>query len=271
MYVLQIVLSFLITVNLYADDFSQYVQEHWSSAYNVEINPEIDTSKKIEKPKGVRLNVLEVYYYDSKFKVLKDCLVYKTPKEKELGRLFVVNIPYTSECKEHLFDLEKSKTNSIYNFGIALEGKRLKLLIDTKTLVVNLLNKSEKTQLELGSISHEGTGRLGVTISLSHGHSGTLLDEGSICYDVDDKCNVVINKNCYLCPNNFYSVKASNCPTDIRKRCGPSSCGGKGEPACLRGVAASKYKGNYCIPDSPIGLCNKGLRVSCANAELICI
>jgi hypothetical protein len=48
-------------------------------------------------------------------------------------------------------------------------------------------------------------------------------------------------------------------------------CGRAGFPACIRGYVASKLDPNaFCINDSPVGFCQKGLRVVCLNNQLMC-
>lgn len=262
---------FLISVKVYSSSFIDYIDKSWSSGYKVTINKNYTTSLKIDEPKGTTQYIVRVDYLNKDFKKLSDCLIYQIPRTGESGSLYIHLLNNNKSCEDVLFEKHLFSIEEVYNFGISYKENILKLIIDNKTKQIKLLNSKFNTDNKIYDHIASRMYLEGVQISRVERDSNTeYYKDGSICLDVDNKCEVIKNTNCDLCQNGTHNIIASNCPSKVRRVCGIKECGEKGNPACIRGFLATKYMGDYCIPDSPVGFCKKGLRVFCENGELIC-
>lgn len=239
-----------------ATSFENYMHKNWASSYRVKLNENITNKESVNKPEGTKIVLANVFFLNNEFERIQDCLIYKVPKKSEAGALSIVHVEAGQDCRDHLYSQSVTVLKPIYNLGIDLQKNKLKLSIDKREVNISLLNTNEKKIIKI-SMSDS---------IITH----PLIDDGETCFDVDSKCSIVQTNTCSFCKTSSYQVIASNCPTAVRKICGVKKCGIKGNPACIRGVLASGYKGDYCIPDSPIGICEKGLRVFCEKGELIC-
>jgi hypothetical protein len=269
-----IILSFLalFTPTAYcAGELVDYVKLNWISSIEIKLNKKLKLNDVIKEPAGTKQVLAEVIYLNQDFLAQRDCLIFDIPLKKEPGSLYVTKLKGDELCRFELYSKANYKLNGIYNMGLNLSKKRFQITIDTKIININLLNKDQGSRFQLGDHSGSRDRISGLKVSLAPSNGAiSPLNDGTICYEVDDNCKVIKDLNCNLCRNGTYLVKASQCGTKLRQVCGSSKCGTKGSPACMRGVVASGYTGNYCIPDSPIGLCYKGLRVFCENGALIC-
>lgn len=215
------------------------LQKRWVGAVAVEVNSQY---------------VFSVTFLDRSFKQVKDCIIYQIPTKNKPGSLKIIELDLGAKCKGSFSKKSFATYQGIYNFSFLNLENGVTLYIDEKKIyfpfqkikssIIYTLNEKNKNSFE--------------------------YKDGMLCYDIDDKCDVIKNKKCELCTSGVYQVIASNCPSMTRKYCGTISCGKKGKPACLRGWQATKYSGSYCIADSPIAYCEKPYRVYCLNGELFC-
>jgi hypothetical protein len=248
------------------------MSNNWISSYQIDLNKNLKFDDVIQQPAGTKQVIAEVYYLNHNFLSQKDCLIYEIPLKKKPGTLSLVKLATTNEkCQSQLFSKPLYMMKDVFNLGVELTTNLLKMSINSNVVKIKLLNKNQKGSFKLGDHFAANDNIPGLKVSLAFDDTGsTLLADGVICHDIDDSCNIKLDLNCDLCQNSSYTVKASQCERELRTVCGQQKCGIKGAPACLRGAKASGYTGNYCISDSPIGICYKGLRVFCENGSLIC-
>lgn len=250
MYVLLI--SLLIATSASAAEFSQMLSKRWADIRDVRANEMLARGKSISEPKGADIQVLEVYLNGANFKPIKDCVLFHIPSVREPGVIYWHQTQIDQPCEDYILETKTFKKEEVYNFGFNLDEKELVLLIDSTRL--NFKISDNKNYL----------------VSSSTLESNLDLNNGDICYQVDDKCKVIQKNKCDACPKSFLNVVESNCFSDYSKVCSDKSCGEKDQPACIRGRVSTGYKLNYCIPDSPIAFCREGLRVFCEADRLVC-
>lgn len=252
MYVLLIFLSFFTLNKSFADSFEESLAHRWKGIHDVKINRKIKPSLPIDEPVGTNLKILEVYINGANFKPLKDCVFYQVPNAKKTGVLYLHRLQINEDCNDYILNMETEKKQEIYNFAFELKENKLQLFIDSQTLEFPTQKKSI------------------FEVSTTNIISRFELKNQDHCYQVDDKCKVVMKNRCDLCPKSFINVIETNCQTDYSKICVDHSCGNKNQPACIRGWKASQLKLDFCIADSPVGFCNPGLRVFCEAGRLVC-
>ena len=257
---LQLILSIFIllgSVNSYAKPAIDDLQVRWRTVLGININPHIKKETPIIKPKNTWTKVLELNLLNENFEVYKDCVLYKVPETKGTGILKIFFNKTAKTCESQAFEPGDIEVKGIFNFGFNSYKDKLSFIIDDKTYLFKFPNlNSENKDLLLGKKIKD--------VSIQK------LKEGDICRDFTDSCQPIQKANCSLCPAGSVDAIYTDCPGMYRKYCAPNSCGGKGEYACARGMVSTKYSGDFCIPDSPVGFCRKGLRVICRNSELIC-
>lgn len=270
-----VLLTFMagFTPLVHSRDQVQKMKLRYSSAYRVELEDNAAGAQKIEL-KDDKISLLgAIYYLDESFAALKDCLLFQKNPTTKSSRLYFREVAIGEECLTSKFVKNNFVFENVYNLALDFsKAERLiTFYIDTLDLKIKLFNIRENKKYELLNSSALETQVPGVRISFTpKSENSKKLEINEICFDVDDNCNVTVNKDCSLCPNGAYDVIASGCGQYYRSYCGDRDCGAKGEPACVRGRSASNFKLNYCIPDSPIGFCEKPNRVFCENGELIC-
>lgn len=259
--------ALLIPITASAQGLLGLIYERWVSVVGIKkINPELQLSGSIKKPEGTWQALLEVYYLDSNFLKLKDCLSYYVPLGKDPGILKVQTVRLNQNCENVLLEAGDATEKGIYNLAIKLSNSA-----ESK---YHLRIKMDKTEYDfifpnMNVGNHFSGIQVGVPSTMTSSRIPNLRD-GMICFDVDNECSVKMEYRCNQCINSSYQVIASNCSTAYRQVCGPDNCGGKNQPACIRGRKSTGFELDYCINDSPVGFCNKGLRVMCFDKVLIC-
>lgn len=230
-------------------------------------------------PKGTWQAILRVNFLDQNLNEVSDCVFYRVPSENEEGKLKVVANPEIKSCQGLLAEEGYVEFEDIINFGYeyndSLKSKEnLILKIDTHDFKYDFLNLKKKIKKhELLNSSASQTKIKGAVISseINYKKEEVILKEGTICFDVQNDCKVIKKDECHLCEKGYYQTVSSACPRLFRKVCGKDRCGTKNNPACLRGYMASGLDPKaYCIQGSPVGICQKGLRVVCINNTLFC-
>ena len=102
---------------------------------------------------------------------------------------------------------------------------------------------------------------------------GRILDQkDKLCHQINEHCEQVINYQCDECLGGWYEVRGNGCPGGGNKYCGINRCGEKNRPACNGGSILSVHQvKKECLSDSPIGICQEGLKVECVNGQLVCL
>ncbi len=266
---LLILFLFLSCTEVEKSSFYSETNKRWLAATGVQrINTNYESLDLVNTPKGTTQPLLKIKFLDSNFTKVSDCLFYKIPKNND-GVLFVVENPTNKECKALIAEKAYASISNIRNFGIDLDHKTVKLNIDTKSIEYNFSNYPRKRKNKL--LENSKTNDYLVASSINYHQKIKIFQNGEICFDIDDDCNITKIDRCDSCKGGFFKTIASKCSSSFRKVCGVDSCGEKHKPACIRGVETSGMNMNaYCINDSPVGFCNKELRVVCENGVLIC-
>ncbi len=254
MYVLSIVL-YLFSLNTFATSES-IIEDRWRGALFIQANKNFKQDILVKEPRGTRQHILSVTYLDKGFNKVKDCLVYDVPKKREASTLSIITVISKESCVDNLFSKVSFKWDQIFNFTYSINDTKLELKMDDIVKIFNLYNLTLRSK--------------GMLISFVDSDDGEVLKSGDICFDVSDKCNVLMPDQCILCPGGIQPAIASSCQSKTRKYCSDKVCGTRGELACVRGFVASGYQGDYCLNDSPIGYCSGRLRVVCIDGVLRC-
>lgn len=264
-----------------SNEFRKKVYERWSGAKTIHsIHPYIKQGESIKRPRGTWQKLFAVSFYDTRFEIQYDCLYYRVPTSEMPGMLAVTFNTQSSSCSDGPPSKVDLSWEGIYNFSyeIALNiptKYHLKLMVDEFKLLFDFMNfKLQQYNHELASNSVKKGRMTGVKVSSvvrPVGHkSTTKLTDGVLCHGVDKSCKTLQEFRCDQCENGWYEIISSDCPSQYNKICGQDDCGKRGRPACIRGRVATDYKLEYCINDSPIGFCDKGLRVFCNANQLVC-
>lgn len=261
-------------------NFYKETNRRWLAATGISwSSPYYKQDTKILKPKGTWQAILEVSFIDKDFNQARDCVLYRVPSNEKEGELKIIPNRDARPCKELVGDDEYISLQGIINFGFefnhSTESKEnLTLKIDTHRLKYNFLNldlkKYDESILSSSAKVTKFKGAL-ITSDISYSLEKEYHKDGKVCFDVNDECKIIIEDSCDLCETSSFKTVSSACPTKYRRVCGRDICGTKGQAACLRGYLASGLDpSSYCINDSPVGICQKGLRVICENGTLIC-
>lgn len=279
MYVKFIVFIFILTFSScktspVANKFFEKTNLRWN--YGVSLsweNMHYKNSEKVEEPKGTYQAVFSVKFLDKNFNYSYDCINYLIPTNEVQGELSIIANPDNVHCSKLIAETPYAKIEKIRNFGYEMKGSSLLVKVDEYRFEYNFLNFSKKFAPKLLSSSVKPSIVNGIQMASSIYYTKPLktLNSGDICFDIDEKCDETISNKCSQCSGGHYEVVASSCATKRRKICGVDDCGKKNKPACFRGYLFSNLKPeNYCISGSPVGFCERGLKVVCINSVLMC-
>jgi hypothetical protein len=99
--------------------------------------------------------------------------------------------------------------------------------------------------------------------------SKQYLTDGSLCFQLDDSCNVLKN-NCSDCEFGSIPVISSKCDKEYNKICSATSCGNRAAPACVRGYNYSgKNIDKGCSDGVLSGYCQEGLSAYCDERNIL--
>ena len=278
MYVKSLILFFLLIISckqaVTTGEFFEKTSSRWIYTSNISwVNGHYQGSEKILSPKGTYQSIFEVEFIDANFNKSYDCIQFYIPKNESDGELTIVRNPEHENCSRLIGNTGYAQIKDIRNFGFELNEDILKLKVDEYRFeykLLNLIKESSPKLLESSIIDSSVSGVL-IASKVSYSKSKPLLEDGSICFDIDDECNEILKNRCSDCNGGFFEVVASKCGIKRKRICGINKCGQKNQPACFRGYLASGINpANYCISDSPVSFCNKGLNVVCVNDILMC-
>lgn len=218
---------------------------------------EKDISKVIDRPYGVWKELIHFYHPEKKESKL--CLVYRVPyKNKVKGELSFIETK--GDCianRDRGWTLE-----DIQNLKLDIKSNEIKMSYDKGELVFKLYNRSSSYSWGYHPKSKS-----------SFKKEAPFWDSQSWrCKKVNDKCEVVGQDNCHLCPTSTYTVLRSKCTTDQDRYCGKDLCGLKNYPACIRHLfAGNEFFRTGCFQKTDIGLCSRGLVTICdKDKNVIC-
>ncbi|MCT4642143.1 MAG: hypothetical protein N4A33_07555 [Bacteriovoracaceae bacterium] len=249
------------------DHFSSNLTSRWSYSTKVYEKEAKHNDAFAKLPTNIWIELLSFDFLTDDFKETKDCLLYK--KNDGIISLKVVNTDTT--CNDYKSFSTVSLIGGIHNFKYKLSKEKVFLYIDKNTIEIKMLNIGNYKK-ELYSNSFVDSEILGIKfVSNIKAKALTyILKDKEQCKKVNNKCEVIYD-NCNRCKKSSYHIIDSKCSSKTSKVCGMDRCGQKNRPACIRGFKAVNYSSSsYCMPDSPFGFCQKGLRVYCENKRLVC-
>ncbi len=256
--------------NVSWESFYHWTYPRWIGTYALsEVSPYYAKGEIIQGPKETWQTLFAVNFYAKKVnKQVKDCVYFyhSTPSLLKV----VENVETT--CLQAAVEAGRSVQVSQLSYKFHLQ--KLVLRNAEMKLDYHFYNMKAAQQFELFQSNLGNKNESGLLIRSAIDTQGSdhvkKLKEGDTCQQLGSNCELVQNQ-CDYCPNGFHQIIDSNCPRQGTRKCGLKNCGQRGELACPRGRKFSGYTGDYCIADSPLGICDKGLRVHCMDKQLICL
>lgn len=259
--------------------FYAQTKKKWIGATRlINIHKYVKEKETLKKPAGTWQKIFEVEYDENPNTQRRDCLFYYIPFDGESGIIKIVR--FDEKCSFDGPNDDEEELKGIYNFSYEYRSDykakyQLILKIDDKVLKYSFNNFS-KNELEtkIGSSSNPTSKNYGVRVFPKKVNGEFLkkeiIEDGEVCFQVDSRCKIKKENHCDQCQGGSYSIIDNACPTKFTKVCGVNQCGYKNQAACIRGYISTDFKLDYCMNDSPVGFCQKGLRVICYNGKLIC-
>lgn len=217
--------------------------KRWDHAVDVKLMDIALGEKIIVKEKSL---IGVIFYLGKDFSILKDCLFVN---EKKVFSYKTVEIK--KNCKE-VIEAKGAILSSFYNMNIERKLNAVLFHLDKDTWSINIKNEDESFDITYASAI------------------GSRLNNHEVCHNINDSCQESGPNICLACKSGHTNIINSNCINKFSKVCGTFTCGKKDSYVCIRGRRGSEYSGDYCINDSPLGFCEKPLRVLCVDGKLIC-
>jgi hypothetical protein len=248
----------------------------WSAAYKVSQQHEFYAPNEIiAKPAGSWQLLFALTYWGQNVTPIKDCIFFKVPGE-EPGVLKYKTTVADGNCEDYLQRpgdrqwegikaLQFSIADEQINLSLTYSGfrqQRWRIQLDSRAGAAVPERLMSSAQFKVGRI-----------IVLAH-HPGTLDaaamgQDGEVCHEVRDNCEVVAASTCSDCQHGWYEVP-NGCPVGP-KFCGAQSCGGKNQPACRRGMKWQRQKKIFdCRQDQSFAYCSSGFNLQCEGAHAYC-
>lgn len=249
----------------------------WSYATGIQDKHEFyQNNEVITSPKDAWQLLFSVSYIDGKLNKLKDCVFYKVPGE-ESGILKIKTTIFFESCDKFVLEPGDREIQNIRSLQYSISGKKVDINYTLKNF------KSGKWSTEL--LSSAGT-------DVPKMHSSSLeykspkiillapevklptqaiplLEDGILCHDVNEDCEISSPSTCSQCGNGWYEI-----PNGCRigpKYCGILKCGLKDQPACRRGMEWQRSEENFdCRTNSSFAYCAPGLSVACEGKKAFC-
>lgn len=270
----------MIYLLLLLSTFFSFAQEpvHWSNLLKLHERHEFyKNHEAIISPKDSWQYLFSVEYIDSDLNKIKDCVFYYVPGVDD-GTLKLKTMSVEEKCEDYLL---KPADREIPNVT------SLQFSVTDSKLTIDLSFKDYRTEKWDGSFQGAfAKPEPKMSVSSSEFKSPKLillapkstakaparkpfLKKGVLCHNINEDCDEVSKSSCHDCEDGWYEVP-NGCMTGP-KFCGRSSCGGKDEPACRRGMKWQKKDEAFeCRIDSSFAYCNKGLTVQCDGKKAFC-
>lgn len=266
----RIILILIWSLSAFASSNLEQIKLKWIGAFDIKINESLKPLEEINQPQNTWIEVGEVHYFDKNFSTKTDCILYNTPGKSSLGELKIIEKPMRKSCQDLIFEEGLYQAKNIRKLGYQLKGNTFSLIVDNYNIEFKYYNQLKNSKFQLNKNRGSFSSQSVALVTLSSKDDGTILKSGQLCFQIDDQCNIVKKDECRLCPNQVVAIKENNCSRLYSKICSDNPCGSRGQYACLRGQEFIGELKDYCLADSPIGYCQKGLRVFCENKRLIC-
>lgn len=250
---------------------------HWNHILEVSDKHEFyQNHENITKPQESWQTLFSLVYIDSDLSRIKDCVFFKVPGS-ESGKLKIKTIQVGEKCDSHLLNPGDKEVTGVKTLQFAVYEKVVTIdfsLEDFKTYKweANLQASFSKPEPEMNMSS--ATFKSPDIIFLApksniKAKQEPFLKDKTLCHDVNEDCEEKSASICSQCENDWYEVP-NGCASGP-KYCGTYRCGGKGEPACRRGVKWQKKEEKFdCRTDSSFAYCSKGVQIVCEGQKAFC-
>lgn len=269
----------MIALILFLLSFPTFAEEplSWSYATGLQDKHEFyQNNEVITLPKDAWQVLFSVSYIDGKLNKLKDCIYYKVPGEGT-GILKVKTAMFTDDCDKFIFGPGDREVLNIKSLQYSLSDKKAEInFTDTNfksgKWSVELLSSVGNSKPEMHSSSAEYKAPkiilLAPEVQLP-AKAEPLLEDGTLCHDVNEDCEIKSQSTCTQCRQGWYELP-NGCKVGP-KYCGILKCGLKGQPACRRGVEWQRSEQNFdCRTNSSFAYCATGLTLVCEGRKAFC-
>lgn len=249
----------------------------WSYATGFQDKHEFYQSNEvITTPKDAWQVLFSVSYIDGKMNKLKDCVYYKVPGDGT-GILKVKTAMSTDSCDSFIFSPGDREIQNIKSLQYSLSGNKAEINFTLASYKsgkwsAELLSSAGKERPEMHSSSTEYKAPKIILLAPEAPlafKAEPLLEDGYLCHDVNEDCEIKSPSKCTQCRQGWYEVP-NGCSVGP-KYCGILKCGLKGQPACRRGVEWQRSEQLFdCRTNSSFAYCAAGLTVVCEGKKAFC-
>lgn len=228
------------------------------------------------KPKDAWQTLFSVHYVDADFKNLKDCVFYKVPGA-EAGILKIKSLPDSSPCEDFLLSPGSREVKNIKSLQYSITDKGVQLdftLSDFKNERWSATLPAAKSSDSPKMLTSSAEFKASKIILLAPPQNVQIpepkeLKANTLCHDINEDCHEVSRSFCSQCPQGWYEIP-NGCDVGP-KYCGILNCGGKGQPACRRGMKWQREELEFdCRTNSSFAYCQQGLNVACEGRKAFC-
>ncbi len=248
---------------------------NWEFANSiVERHEFYENGEEIKKPANSWQTLFALIYLDSNFQQTKECIFFRVPGE-EPGKLKSKKVRGDKECVlEALSDGEREWSH-IQSLSFTINAKNLALKFRMNDRLqewfVPLKTSWSRpdARLLLSSADFKGERMIYLLKADTPQRKIISLREGEICHDITPDCLEKSASRCRLCKEGWMEIP-NGCMTGP-KVCGKGECGGKGMPACRRGIVWQRKDAQYdCRTDSSFAWCSDSFQVVCDGDKAYC-
>lgn len=249
---------------------------HWS--YIVEAKEKHEFYKdfeEIKKPSHSWQALFALVYVDRDLKKIKDCVYYYVPGT-DPGKLKIKTLPADTKCEDKLFEPGDLEINDIRKLHFSVSPKEVILDFAVKDASSTRWTAQLQDQyvrpepaLNISSAEFKSPKMILIAPKSVPTPVANQLKDKVLCHNINEDCAEVSPSTCAQCENGWYEVP-NGCEKGP-KYCGNVNCGGKGEPACRRGLKWQRAESEFdCRTDSSFAYCSRGAAIVCEGRKAFC-
>jgi hypothetical protein len=239
--------------------FELKLLESFSSMDSItQIYPELEKKTVVARPPNT---ILDLFSYQAGGQIF--CLTYRTPYTDIQGELTL----WRGKCDDKLLKEAEIKEIKELEIQYKVDEKKLSMHLEMRKGSAHQIDVTNRNRIYFGQFTPAKRESMGTNPDLKYKDG-----EATFCHRMNENCQEVISNQCDRCAYGWYEVVDYSCPgVGGSKICGPSRCGERGEPACVRGLQHGVPPFDICSEGSNAGFCQKGLETICdENKILIC-
>ncbi len=269
----------MIAIMIFILSYSLKANEpmHWAYVNAVQNRHEFYLNNEvISKPQDAWQILFSLLYIDSGLKKLKDCIYYRVPGE-EAGILKIKTMSSSSSCDESILSPGDREIKNIKSLQFSVTDKEINL----DFTLSDFQNHKWQARLpdsfgvKIPQMQTSSAEFKSAKIILLAPEQNIKVPENqnyqpnTLCHNINEDCMEVSTSFCSQCPAGWYEIP--NGCSEGPKYCGMLECGGKGRPACRRGMKWQRNEKSFdCRIDSTFAYCSKGLTVTCEGKKAFC-